>query len=161
VSTLRRLRGVAVSAMTWAVLFAAVGLARLPVYGLLGKLYPTGPDGLLGVVRRVALTGFSAGLASGVLFATIVMLTERRRDFARLTSRRFALWGFGAGILFVGGANAAYAIAGRWPFDITTAAWTAFYGVAGAAIGFSTFRLARRASGTPAMSEAGDAAPVI
>jgi hypothetical protein len=143
---LRRIRGVAISATTWAIAFAAVGLARLPVYALLGQLYPTGPDGLFGVVRRVALSGALTGFASGALFATIVMLAERRRDFATLTGRRFALWGLGAGVLFVGGANVASAIAGRWPLDLSTAAWTAFYGVVGAGIGIATFRAARRNS---------------
>ena len=141
---LRRIRGVAVSAAIWAVAFAAVGLARLPVYDFLGTLYPTGPGGLLGVVRTVALNGAVAGLASGALFATIVMLAERRHNFASLTARRFALWGLGAGMLFTGGVDVAYAVAGRWPLDWSTVIWTAFYGAVGAGIGATTFRLARR-----------------
>lgn len=145
-SFLRRVRGVAVSAGIWAVIFAAVGLARLPIYGMLGTLFPTGPDGLLGVVRRVALNGALAGAASGTLFASIVMLAERRREFASLTGRRFALWGLTAGALFIGGADVANAIAGRWPLDLSTVIWTSFYGLVGAAIGLTTFRLARRRS---------------
>ena len=54
----------------------------------------------------------------------------------------------------------AYAIAGRWPFDLSTAAWTALYGGVGAGIGVTTFRLARRASRTVAMTESRDAAPI-
>jgi hypothetical protein len=158
---LRRIRGLVISATTWAVVFAAVGLARLSVYGILGTLYPTGPEGLLGIVRRVALNGALAGLASGAVFATIVMLAERRRDFTALTGRRFALWGLGAGILFVGGANVAYAIAGRLPLDLATAVWTGFYGIVGAGIGFTTYRLARRhRAGTP-MNESRHAVRVI
>lgn len=143
---LRRLRGVAVSAATWSVIFAAVGLARLPIYAVLGTLYPTGPRGLLGVVQRVALRGALAGLASGAVFATIVMLTERRRDVRALSGWRFTLWGLGAGMLFIGGTNLVYALTGRLPFDASAAAWTAFYGAVGAGIGGVTFRLARRHS---------------
>ena len=160
-SILRRVRGVAVSAIVWAIVFAAVGLARLPVYGLLGTLYPTGPGGLVEVVRRVALNGALAGLASGALFATIVMLAERRRDFATLTGRRFALWGLAAGMLFVGGTDVVNAIAGRWPLDLSTAVWSAFYGAVGAGIGVTTFRLARRHSADLTTSESRDPAPVV
>ena len=48
---LRRLRGMALSAAVWAVIFAAVGLARIPIYAMLGSLYPAGPQGLWGVVQ--------------------------------------------------------------------------------------------------------------
>jgi len=141
---LRRLRGMALSAAVWAVIFAAVGLARIPIYAMLGSLYPAGPQGLWGVVQRVALRGALAGLASGALFGAIVMFTERRRDFSALSGRRFALWGLGAGMLFVGGANAVYALMGQLPFDLSAVAWTTFYGVVGAGIGIVTFSLARR-----------------
>jgi hypothetical protein len=147
--------------MTWAAIFAAVGLARLPIYDMLGTLYPTGPGGLMSIVQRVALRGALAGLASGTLFATIVMLAERRRDFGALSTRRFALWGLGAGILFVGGANVAYAISGRLPFDVSAALWTAAYGVVGAGIGAATFRLARRHSRDVFRRESHISAPVI
>jgi hypothetical protein len=83
-------------------------------------------------------------VVSAVTWATIVMLAERRRAFSALSARRFALWGFAAGILFVGGFSVAYALSGRYPFGLSDALWTAFYGVVGAGIGTATFRLARR-----------------
>jgi len=160
-SILQRFRGVAASAGLWAVAFTAVGLARLPIYWLLGTLYPTGPGGLLGIIRTVTLNGAMAGAASGALFATIVMLAERRGDFATLTSRRFALWGFGAGSLFIGGANLAYGLAGRWPLGLSDVAWTAFYGVVGASIALATLRVARRHSHSLPTEQSGAPVPVI
>src|SRR5215510_12018962 len=143
---LRRLRGIAVSAATWAIIFAAVALARLPFYAGPGSLYPTGLRGQLRVVPRVALPGALAGLASGALFGTIVLLTERGRVFDALSGRRFAVGGFGAGMLFIGGANVAFALAGRMPLDLSAFVWTACYGAVGAGIGGATFWLARRAA---------------
>jgi hypothetical protein len=128
---------------------------------MLGTLYPTGPQGLWGVVQRVALRGALAGLASGALFATIVMMTERRRDFSALSSRRFALWGLGAGMLFVGGSNVVYALMGRFPLDLSAAAWTALYGAVGAGIGIVTFRLARRHVRNGSVSDRQVSPPVI
>ncbi|HEY4215528.1 MAG TPA: hypothetical protein VGM67_00235 [Gemmatimonadaceae bacterium] len=136
-------------------------MARLALYALLGDSSRFGPQSMLEVVSRVALSGATAGLASGALFATIVMLAERRRDFATLPGRRFALWGLGAGILFIGGANVVYAVAGRWPLDLGTAIWTAFYGVVGAGIGIVTYRLARRHSAGSRVGESRDAALTI
>jgi hypothetical protein len=138
----RRLRGVAVSAITWAVLFAAVGLARLPVYAALGTRFP--PTGAWPIIRRVAVQGALAGLASGALFAAIIILTERRRNVDARSGRRFALWGLGAGVLFIGGANVVYATMGRLPLDLSTVVWTAFCGAVGAGLGAGTFWLARR-----------------
>jgi hypothetical protein len=86
---LRRLRGAIGIGMTWGVLWAVIGLAL----GLIiGHLRPgdIGPGEGLG---KVAVVFGLLGLCSGLSFAGILSVAERRRTIHELSLGRVALWG--------------------------------------------------------------------
>ena len=94
---LRRLRGIAVSALTWAVLWGMLGASAYVVISLVAGSSGPRPALDVGYLAGLFGTGFrffgSIGAIAGGLFATAVSLGERRRTFATLRPRRMVLWG--------------------------------------------------------------------
>ena len=86
---LRRLRGIAITAILWALPWALIlgSVAALTALVLRVQASP------IRVFVSGLWTGFSWGLAAGALFASALMLAEQRRGFAGLTRTRGALWG--------------------------------------------------------------------
>jgi len=85
---LHRLRGIIGTALVWAVVW-------LPLGELL-VLYRNSQSVECFACARASFvlaiwTGW--GAFSGAVFATVLMITERRHSFADLSIRRFALWG--------------------------------------------------------------------
>jgi MFS family permease len=125
-SALRRLRGIAVTAVLWGAAFALVGA----VFGLglalaiaAGALPPQ-PDApenfyLLLVGSRIARWAV-IGALSGTLFAATLMVAERRQTLESLSAERFARWGLLAGAL--GSAAMAAIVAAFILLDGTAAA---------------------------------------
>jgi cbb3-type cytochrome oxidase subunit 1 len=95
----RRVRGVLVTALVWAVAWLPVGL----VVGVIRALTLPLPDYMrtpgmqltyfLRVVGILSLTWMIWGAISGALFAVLVALLERRREVDTLSSRRTVIWG--------------------------------------------------------------------
>jgi hypothetical protein len=88
---LRRIRGALLMGLTWAVVWAPVGL-------LIGMIVD--PDGSMD--EPWVLVGTLPGFLGGVAFATVLGIVGRRRRFDDLSLPRFTAWGAGAGLL-VGG----------------------------------------------------------
>ena len=104
---LRRARGALLMGLTWAMLWAPVGV-------LVGMLVD--PDGSMD--EPWLIVGALPGFLGGVAFALVLGIVGRRRRFDELSVRRFAAWGAGAGLL-VGAtwtAVAASSDAPRWVF---------------------------------------------
>lgn len=101
---LRRLRGAVGIGLTWSVLWMLVGLIGVVVIRTF-QPEDIGP-GENSVLRLFAITG-TIGFLSGIGFAALLSLTERRRKFGELSLLRVAVWGgVGAGIIpFVIGIN--------------------------------------------------------
>ena len=93
---LRRLRGIASTALLWGAAWALIaGLVAAASAMILGA--HLGP---FLAFRQGAGTGLSWGLAAGALFGCALMLAEQRRGFAGLGLGRAALWGAVAGVWF-------------------------------------------------------------
>jgi hypothetical protein len=100
-SILRRLRGVLGTAATWCVAFTGVGavitlvgLTVLKLSGVAGPI-PTMQliaEGVAALARWALL-----GAGSGAAFASVILLAGEKRTLTRLSSGRFARWGFLAG----------------------------------------------------------------
>ena len=85
----RWLRGALGVALTWAALWVLVGLA---IYAVIRTVDPgdIGPgEGLDRALPILALVGFLSGLG----FAALLSLVERRRTLRELSLGRVALWG--------------------------------------------------------------------
>jgi len=110
-SIFRRIRGIIGTAATWCVGFTGVGtaitvvaLAVLKVSGVGGPV-PTSQllaEGLAAIARWAML-----GAGSGAAFASVILLAGESRTMSRISSGRFASWGFlagavGSGIVAVG-----------------------------------------------------------
>ena len=101
----RRIRGAALMGLTWAVLWAPVGV-------LVGMLVD--PDGAM--EEPWLLVGAYPGFLGGVAFAAVLGIAGRRRRFGELSIPRFAAWGAAGGLL-VGALWLALALASdppRW-----------------------------------------------
>jgi len=85
----RRLRGALGIGVTWGVLWAAIGLVLGFVVGLVrpDQIEPGEGPGRIAVV--LGLVGFLSGLG----FAALLALAERRRTIHELALGRVALWG--------------------------------------------------------------------
>lgn len=90
--------------MTWGVLWAAIGLALGFIVGIVA---PDQVDPGEGPGQVAAVLGF-VGFLSGVGFAGLVTLAERRRTIHELSLGRVALWGLlgSAAIPLLTGADA-------------------------------------------------------
>lgn len=93
---LRRLRGIAVTALLWGVPWSLIlgTVAAGAVWVLQVRIGP------LRAFTSGAATGFYWGAAAGALFGSALMLAEQNRGFAGLTRRRGILWGAVAGVWF-------------------------------------------------------------
>ena len=85
---LRRARGAVLMGVTWALIWAPVGV-------LIGLIVD--PDGSMDEMW-VAI-GAYPGFLGGVVFATVLGIVGRRRRFEELSLPRFAAWGAVAGLL--------------------------------------------------------------
>lgn len=81
---LRRARGIAVTAITWALAWAPIGAAS---GALLGLVKPW-PGGMTPPVRDLAvgmgIAGAIAGAVCGIAYASLLLFTARRRRFEQL-----------------------------------------------------------------------------
>jgi hypothetical protein len=87
---LRRLRGAFGIGMKWAALWAVVGMILV---GIIGVLRPDNIGPGEGPPRAATIFGI-LGLFSGIGFATVLSVAERRRTIEELPLWRVALWGF-------------------------------------------------------------------
>ena len=86
---LRRLRGALGIGLTWAVLWVVVGFGLVTVIGILRPGDISRGEGLSRILPSLATVGFLSGLG----FAALFWLAERRRTLAQLSIGRVALWG--------------------------------------------------------------------
>lgn len=144
---LRRLRGVASTALLWAATWGLVGAAAYAVMGIPGALAEGRPLSVGALVPSVLIGALFLsvyGLLSGAAFAGVLMLAERGRGIQDLSIRRVATWGAvgGIGILSL---NAAliYLQGGGIPNDMMPV--LAIMGLLGAGCAAGSLALARRA----------------
>ncbi len=140
---LRRLRGIAGTALLWAIPWSLI----LALGGSLTALIMGVRVSPLRVFVEGLRTGFFWGLAAGALFGSALMLAEQKRGFEGLKRWRAVLFGAVAGVWFpalVGlafGPGVARDLMAAWP------AWVGA-GLIGAVSGLSTVALANRGSST-------------
>jgi hypothetical protein len=106
---LRRVRGAVVMGLTWAVVWAPVGV-------LIGMIVD--PDGSMD--EPWVAVGALPGFLGGVAFAAVLGVVGRRRRFDELSLPRFTAWGAAAGLL-VGGSWVVLALASdppRWLLNV-------------------------------------------
>ena len=140
---LRRVRSAVVMGLTWAVVWAPVGV-------LIGMVVD--PDGSMD--EPWILVGTMPGFLGGVVFSTVLAIAARRRRFDELSLPRFTAWGAAAGLLvgalpFVLGDAAATLPA--W-FPAMVVGSIALLSAASAA---GSLALARRAEGREPLPDAG------
>ncbi|HET7274745.1 MAG TPA: hypothetical protein VFI91_06170 [Longimicrobiaceae bacterium] len=85
---LRRIRGALGMGLTWAIVWAPIGI-------LIGMVVD--PDGSMD--EMWVLVGAYPGFLGGVVFATVLGIAARRRRLEELSIARFAAWGALAGFL--------------------------------------------------------------
>ena len=94
---LRRLRGIAASALVWGAAWAFLGASALVginlVSGVQSPRPEIGPSYLLGLFGIGFVFFGKVGAMSGALFAAAVAFGERHRTFASLRTGRMLLWG--------------------------------------------------------------------
>jgi len=83
---LKRIRGAFGMGLTWAAVWAVVGVIVMVVTTVLG-LYPASE------IIEGAAAGVIAGFVSGATFSTVLGITEGRRRFDEMSLPRFAAWG--------------------------------------------------------------------
>jgi hypothetical protein len=144
----RRLRGALGTMAVWALVFASVGLAGLIPLSLLGLFPPFEPGHFLRMLFDVALRWGMGGAGMGLAFSIAILLGERKRSFAALSPRRFAAWGFAAGLVVPIGMAAVSLLTSRSTTAFNSQAFVVFAGICGvtsATLAAATLRAARRA----------------
>ena len=137
---MRRLRGLAGTAIVWAGAYALVGFVVGAVFWATGATF----FGLSGVAWTWlwARAGAVAGAISGGAFSLAVMALERRRDFSAITPLRFGSLGAVTAGIVIG---------------VLSAPEGLVFGLAGAALGFicgsGSVIVARRALLPPPTTE--------
>lgn len=130
---LKRMRGALLMGLTWAVVWAPIGV-------LIGLIVDA--DGSMD--EPWPLIGAYPGFLSGVIFSIVLGIAARRRRFEELSVPRFAAWGAAAGLLLGMLVRAAGSpspgIPGWLPVVVTGA-----FGLLGAGSAAGTLALARRA----------------
>ncbi|HEV2146890.1 MAG TPA: hypothetical protein VGR37_05790 [Longimicrobiaceae bacterium] len=145
---LRRLRGIASTALLWAATWGIVGTAAYAVLGVRWTL-DAGRPLSVGEIAPYALTGtvFFAvyGLLGGASFAGVLLLVERR-GIQSLTFPRIAAWGGlgGIGVLLV---NLVLVYLGEGVVLDDTLSALLVMGLLGAGCAAGSLALARRAPG--------------
>jgi hypothetical protein len=157
---LRRLRGVLAMALLWALAWALVAAAVGWWRGQRAHAVVVFRDGVRIPVTagtwafESAQLGTVIGLVSGVSFALLLMIAERRRGSAsELPRGRVALWGALAALLGVGSAGALF----LWPL----AAVTSVVAVTGAVLAGALLVLAQRSAAPRLPSMRPEAVPRI
>ncbi len=144
----QRLRGILLTALTWALPWAAVGgatvvafdwLARAPGFHTL-----TSVEFAWGLFLDGARFFALVGAVAGALFAGVVAVAERRRTFATLNTGRMVVWGAlsGAALPLLVGIGAVLTGAPSMLRDLFLAGIGASLGAGSAAV---MLRIARRA----------------
>jgi hypothetical protein len=155
-SLVRRVRGVAVTAAMWGSAFAAAGVGIAVVLDFMGLTQPLDFAGLTEVLARVGIRWAKIGAGMGALFATTVILTQRRRTIADLSANRFSLIGLTAGGAVAFAASLVILLATGWSLAAALTpglAIAAACGAIGAGVATSTLRLARRVEEPVALLE--------
>ena len=154
---LRRLRGVLVTAVTWGAAFAALStiLGSLAVVGIAVSGTPV-PSDIPGGIAAAVVAGIARwatiGALSGAVFATSIMVAERRQTLASLSARRFARWGLLAGALgsttvviaFVALLPVGFVAASGWSLAAMMSGVPVVGGALGHAAATATLKAARR-----------------
>jgi len=133
---MRRLRGFLGTMAVWAVAVVALGLASTTVLRGIGLL----PRFVFHWLPW-AITGANMGL----IFATAIVLGERRKTIEALSPRRLAAWGF------LAGATVPFGVAAidRWGWHSpglrlwSAVVWSGIFGVTSAALALANLRAAR------------------
>ena len=118
------------------------------VLDIMGLTQPLDLPRLIDVLARVAVRWGTIGAGMGALFATTVILTQRERSVADLSTSRFSLLGLAAGAVVSFAVSLVILLAtGRSLTDAVTPGLViaAVCGAIGAGVATSTLRLARRA----------------
>ena len=132
---LRRIRGSIGIGLTWAAAWGVAGMVPRWVFGFNTDVpFPL----VFGVL----------GFVAGVIFAGVLMLTERRREFDQMKISRFAAWGGISGFLLSAVFARAASLGAGDVFVIAP-----LFAVAGAICASGSLALARRAK-TLELSEA-------
>ncbi|MEX2179781.1 MAG: hypothetical protein WD801_13785 [Gemmatimonadaceae bacterium] len=142
---LQRLRGIAATAMTWAVVWVPVSLIPFSVAALLGRSLP------LRLFVTVAITQAVVGAICGATFATILLVAGRRRTFDTLSIPWIAACGAAGALLLpvIGRAIVLATIEVTVPMAAIVST-VITNGLLGAGLAAATLSIARRA---PALSE--------
>jgi hypothetical protein len=151
-SFIRRTRGIALTAVVWAIPWAVLGgivpfaivysRPGLPMsMSLAVALYTAGAK-IFGVL----------GAASGATFATVVAVLERRTTFASLSASRVSVWG-GLGALAVASAIALATAVTRGGVPSVLLPYAGFATALGAVSAWTMLRLARASSAKRAPEE--------
>ena len=148
---LRRLRGIASTALLWGTAWAFIAGSVAATSVLVLGAY-LGPFRAFG---QGALTGLSWGVAAGALFGSALMLAEQRRGFGGLTLARAATWGTVAGVWFPLLIGLAF---GQGSLPLMVVGWPAYLvtGTMGALSGLATLWLARRSPSPHQNADEGD-----
>ena len=147
-SLLRRVRGVAVTAAMWGLAFGVTG-ALVGLVLEMTDLLSTN-EGVPKLAVDFATIWGVAGTGAGAMFATALILTQRKRTLADLSARRFTVLGLAAGVvipfavsLFV----VTYALGGSFTETVVISLVVAgICGAVGAGVATTTLRLARGAT---------------
>ncbi len=90
---MRRVRGIVVSMLLWAVPWTLVGLAIGVALTRMGVVWISPFPERLGVPGVLALIGATIGAINGLAFALLMMVAERKRTAETLSVGRVGLWG--------------------------------------------------------------------
>lgn len=96
---LRLLRGVASTAIVWAIAWATLGAVISPLLALASPIDPPARFYIGIIVGSTVFYGI-VGLWSGAVFAVTMAISERRRVFTDLSMSRVVAWGVLGGISY-------------------------------------------------------------
>ena len=145
---LRKLRGIAVTALTWAVVWVPVSLIPLGLGSLFGTSLP------LRLFVTFAISHAVMGAICGATFASVLAIAGRRNTFDTLSLPWLAACGAAGGVLLP--------LIGRVVFlattDVTVPMGAMFStvvtnGLLGASLAAATLSIARRAPALPANAD--------
>ena len=147
---LRRLRGMAGIATTWAIAFSVIATTLL-VAGVAVGLVPGAIFGPRQIIQ-VAFQNFLMGGLAGTVFSLFFARGERRQTLETLSMSRVALWGF----LGVGVPTAALVLGATLVYHVpllVAPLGIAMAGGMGSAMSVATIKLAQRAPALPERTE--------
>jgi hypothetical protein len=140
----RKLRGIAATALTWAVVWAPLSLIPL---GLRVLLLGPVPSGMWGNVWRISMM---TGAINGAIFGTVLAIAGQRKTFETLSLRWIAACGAAGGALFPLALRAVGYAMLDLPIPATALASTLVTNaLLGAGLATSTLAVARHAPALP------------